>query len=75
VPNGAFIAAALHAGFKIKTYVDELGYDKLNVSFNMSKLGLEELDCEIRLDGARAEARRRKQEMRELRHRFGSVAY
>ena len=68
VSNGVLIAAALHAGFKMKTYVDELGYDDLNVSFNMSKPCLEELDCEIRPDGARAQDRRRREEMKRYRH-------
>lgn len=63
VPNGVLIAAALHAGFQIKTYVDDFGYDDLNVSFNMSKPGLEDLDCEIRPDGARAQNRRRRQQL------------
>lgn len=58
VANGALIAAAVHAGFKMKTYVDDLGYDELNVSFNMSKSAVEDLDCEIRPNGARAQARR-----------------
>ncbi len=48
VSNGVFIAAAIHAGFRIKTYVDDLGYNNLNVSFNMSKPTLEQLDREIR---------------------------
>jgi hypothetical protein len=66
VPNGVLIAAALYAGFRIRTYMDDLGYDHPNVSFNMSKLSLEDLDYEIRPDGTRALARRRKQEMRDL---------
>lgn len=66
VPNGVLIAAALHAGFQIRTYVDDLGYDHPNVSFNMSKRSLEELDCEIRRNGTRAPARRRKPEMQDL---------
>lgn len=70
VPNGAFIAAAIHAGFRIKTYVDEYGYDDVNVNFNMSKPALVDLDCEIRPDGARAQDRRRRKEMREFRPLF-----
>jgi hypothetical protein len=31
------IAAAIHMGFRYKTHVDNLGYDTLNASFNMSK--------------------------------------
>lgn len=47
VPNGVLIAAARHAGFIIKTHVDSP-----NVSFNMSTSSLEDLECEIRRDGA-----------------------
>lgn len=36
VSNGALIAAALHAGFRAKTYTDPAGRLSLNVSFNMS---------------------------------------
>lgn len=45
VSNGAFIAAAIHAGFKYKIYVDYLGYESPNVTFNMSKRSLDVLDC------------------------------
>jgi hypothetical protein len=48
VPNGMLIAAAVHAGFKYKTYVDDFGYDLPNVNFNMSKRSIDELDFEIR---------------------------
>ena len=58
VTNGVLIAAALHAGFRMKTYVDERGYDCVNVSFNMSKPCLDDLDCEIRPNGACAAHRR-----------------
>jgi len=51
VSNGALIAAALYAGFRMKTYVDHLGYDEINVSFNMSKRVVDDLDCEIRPRG------------------------
>jgi hypothetical protein len=37
VSNGAFITAALYAGFRMKTYLDHLGYDHINVCFNMPK--------------------------------------
>ncbi|SUS06830.1 conserved hypothetical protein [uncultured Defluviicoccus sp.] len=65
VANGVLIAAALHADFNIKTRVDEMGYDDLNVSFNMSKPCLKDLDCEIRPDGALAQNRRRRQQMKQ----------
>jgi hypothetical protein len=39
VPNGMLIAAAVHMGFNYKTYIDDLGYDIPNVSFNISKNG------------------------------------
>lgn len=58
ISNGALIGAAIHAGFKYKTFTDELGYDSLNVTFNMSKPALDDLDFEIRPDGARAQERR-----------------
>ncbi len=48
VANGAFIVAAVHAGHKFKTYVDELGYEDVNVSFNMSKSAIDELDQMVR---------------------------
>ncbi len=48
VSNGALIAAAVHAGFRYKTYVDDFGYVSLNVSFNMSKRSLDDLNHEIR---------------------------
>lgn len=68
VPNGALIAAALHMGFKMKTYKDYLGYDDVNVSFNMSKTCIADLDCEIRPKGAEAEARRYREKMKRYRH-------
>lgn len=76
VANGVLIAAALHVGFKMKTSVDEMGYDNLNVSFNMSKSCLEDLDCEIRPDGARAQDRRRHEEVKGYRsHPYGAVVF
>ena len=57
VANGVLIAAALHSGFRMKTYVDHLGYDAINVSFNMSKRAVDDLDCETRPDGAMAQKR------------------
>jgi hypothetical protein len=69
VPNGAFVAAAIHAGFRFKSYVDEYGYDHINVNFNMSKPALVDLDCEIRPDGAHAQDRQRKEELRYNRKR------
>lgn len=53
VPNGVLIAAALHVGFKTKSHHDELGYHSLNVTFNMSKSCLEDLDYVIRPDSKR----------------------
>ncbi len=75
VANGVFIAAGLHAGFKMKTYVDDLGYDHLNVSFNMSKSCIDDLDCQIRPNGNLAEDRRRKEELKRFqRNPFGYAA-
>lgn len=65
VPNGAFIAAAIHAGFIFKTNVDDFGYPAVNVHFNMSKARLVDLDCQIRPNGAYADERRRRQLMRD----------
>lgn len=48
VQDGAMIAAAIHAGFDYKTYVDELGYDVTSVTFNMPKKVIDQLDFEIR---------------------------
>lgn len=59
VENGTFIAAALHLGFRMKTYHDEFGYYQPNVSFNMSEPQLVDLDVEFRPDGAKAQDRRR----------------
>lgn len=64
VSNGALIAAAIHAGFIFKTHTDELGYDSLNVSFNMSRRFLDDLDCKIRPTGARAQERQRREEIK-----------
>lgn len=63
VPNGALIAAATHLGFLIRTHIDpDTGRDSLNATFNMSKVSLTSLDEETRPDGARAQARRRREE-------------
>jgi len=67
VSNGALIAAAVHCGFHFKKYVDHLGYDELNVSFNMSKKSTDELDLTVRPNGAFAQDMKRQQEMRRLR--------
>lgn len=64
VSNGVLIAAAVHAGFAIRTYKNERGHYDLSVCFNMSKKSLEDLDCEIRPDGARAQDRRRREDDR-----------
>lgn len=66
VSNGIFIAAAIHAGFKVKPYKDDYGRELLNASFNMAHARLYELDCEIRPNGARAQDRGRREEERHL---------
>jgi hypothetical protein len=58
VANGAFIAAALFAGFKMQTYVDASGCEAPNVNFNMSKQCVDDLDCKYRPTSAVAERRR-----------------
>jgi hypothetical protein len=67
VANGVLIAAAVHAGFNIKTHVGILGYDSLNVTFNMSKSSLIDLDCGVRPRGARAQERQHRLEQRNIR--------
>lgn len=59
VANGALIVAAVHAGFGYKTHFDELGYESVNVTFNMKKAAIDDLDCEMRPNGAYAQDRRR----------------
>lgn len=60
VQNGVFIAAGIHSGFQYRKFKDEYGYDALNVTFNMSKKVIDDLDCELRPDGALAQGRRRR---------------
>lgn len=67
VPNGVLIAAAIHAGFLTKSHYDELGYHSSNVTFNMSKPCLEDLDYVIRPDSSRSQDRRREEERRAMR--------
>lgn len=64
VANGLLIAAAMQAGFQLKPFVDDYGYETLNAGFNMSKASLYDLDCEIRPDGSRAQARRERERQR-----------
>jgi len=63
VSSGALIAAAIHAGFKYKTYVCVNVYDLLNVNFNMPKALIKNLDFYTRPDRAWAQDRRRRAEM------------
>lgn len=62
VPNGALIAAAIQSGFRYKLHDDEFGYYSVNVTFNMSKTRLDDLDCIYRPNGARAHSRKSAQE-------------
>ncbi|MFL9503317.1 hypothetical protein ACJMQP_24935 [Rhodopseudomonas palustris] len=77
VPNGMLIAAAVHMGFKYKTYVDDLGYDTLNASFNMSKTVVDDLDAEIRphtgFASDRARRREAKEQIAEARAGFAAI--
>jgi hypothetical protein len=66
VPNGALIAAAIQSGFRYKLHDDELGYYSVNVTFNMSKACLDDLDCMYRPNGARAHKRKSAQERQVL---------
>ncbi len=74
VANGVLIAAAVHAGFNIKSHVDDYGRDSVNVNFNMSKPLLDDLDCEIRPDGGRAQERRRREEIQKDKAHWRAVA-
>jgi hypothetical protein len=74
VANGLLIAAAVHAGFEVKPHRDEYGRETLNAGFNMAKVSLYDLDCEIRPDGSRANARRDLARQRAAR-RSGYVVY
>ena len=75
VPNGMLIAAALHMGFKHKTYVDDLGYDTLNASFNMSKAVINDLDAEIRPRSGFAQDRARKRLMSAARKQAAATHF
>ena len=57
VANGPLIIAALALDFKMRTFVDQLGYESLNVSFNVSQRSLDDLDGEIRPNSSVAQAR------------------
>jgi len=59
ISNGALIAAALYSNFRSKTHLDDLGYEAVSVTFNMSKAAIDELDCKLRPNGALAQDRRR----------------
>jgi len=73
VANGMLIAAAVHMGFRYKTYVDDLGYDTLNASFNMSKRSIDDLDFEIRPNTGFAHDRIRRQQLKRAREVFASM--
>ena len=42
VANGSLIVAAVHAGFRFKTIMDDLGYEDVNVVFNMSRESIDD---------------------------------
>ena len=73
VANGMLIAAAVHMGFRYKTHVDNLGYDTLNASFNMSKRSIDDLDFEIRPNAGFAHDRIRRQQLKKAREVFASM--
>lgn len=73
IPNGMLIAAALHMGFRHKTHIDELGYDGPNVTFNMSKAVIDDLDARMRPGTGFAQARSRKKEFAEARRQFQAI--
>ena len=61
VSNGALIFAALHLGFRYRTHLQAGGYDAPNLTFNMSKKQLVDLDIEVSPNGAYAQDRRAKE--------------
>lgn len=73
VTNGALIVAAAYLGFRYQTGQDPAGADWPNVTFNMSQSHLNALDVAIRPNGARAQTRRRLDEIRAQRARFMSL--
>jgi hypothetical protein len=73
VPNGMLVAAAVHMGFRYKTYFDDLGYDLPNVNFNMSKRSIDDLDFEIRPNTGFAHDRMRRQHLNRAREVFASM--
>ena len=75
VANGLLIAAAMQAGFQLKAFMDDYGYETLNAGFNMSKKSLYDLDCEIRPDGSRAQARRERERQRQSSQRGYRILY
>lgn len=66
VSNGAFIAAAVHSGYRHREY-----HGSFNTTFNMSERCIDDLDCEIRPNGALAQERERIARRRELAKRYG----
>lgn len=75
VPNGALIAAAIHAGFKTRSHYDDYGQESLNVGFNMSKPAIEDLDAEIRPDGRRSQVRKRPRQANQKSGQFAPKEY
>jgi hypothetical protein len=63
VSNGALIIAAVHAGFHYKAHLDDFGFEEVSATFNMAKPAIDDLDCEIRPNGACAQDRRRMAEL------------
>lgn len=59
VANGSLIVAAVHVGFTYKTFPDDLGYEDVNVAFNMSQTSLD--DALYRFLGSRGLTEERKQ--------------
>lgn len=73
VANGPLIVAAIYLGFRYRTGRDRDGWEWPNVTFNMSKSHLDELDIAIRPNGARAQDRRRREEARQRRQSWRSL--
>jgi hypothetical protein len=59
VTNGSLIVAAVYAGFTYKTFLDDLGYEHVNVAFNMAQTSHD--DALYRFLGSRGLTEERKQ--------------
>lgn len=66
VANGPFIIAALHEGFRYRSFRDDLGYDHINVAFNMSQTSLDDIQYALQDSKGLSEARKQRAQRRVL---------